>query len=70
MREVKVSPASSSSGRRFAIATPAAVTMLVAPGPTEEVATMIWRRFTALEYAVAASAMLCSFCPRQVGRSS
>ena len=30
------------------MATPAAVTMLVAPGPMDEVATMIWRRFLAL----------------------
>ena len=40
-RLAKVSPDRSSSGSRFAIATPAAVTMLVAPGPTDDVATMI-----------------------------
>ena len=44
MRLWNVSPESSSSGSRFAIATPAAVTMFVAPGPIEDVATMIWRR--------------------------
>ena len=48
MRELKVSPASSSRGSRLAEATAAAVTMLVAPGPTEEVATITWRAFTAL----------------------
>ena len=39
-----MSPESSSSGRRLAIATAAAVTMLVAPGPTDDVATITWRR--------------------------
>ena len=43
-----MSPASSSSGSRFAWATAAAVTMLVAPGPIEDVATMIRRRPIAL----------------------
>ena len=41
---VKVSPGSSSTGSRFACASPAAVTMFNAPGPTEEVATMTCRR--------------------------
>ena len=40
-RLANVSPAMSSRGMRFEWATPAAVTMLVAPGPTDEVATMI-----------------------------
>ena len=44
----KSSPESSRIGRRLVCATPAAVTMLVAPGPIELVATMIWRRFFAL----------------------
>ena len=38
----------------MAIATPAAVTMFVAPGPMDEVATMICRRFDAFANAVAA----------------
>ena len=42
----KVSPAINSNGMRLECATPAAVTMFVAPGPTDEVATMIWRRRT------------------------
>ncbi len=56
-----MSPANSKRGRRLAIATPAAVTMLVAPGPTEDVAIMIWRRRVAFAYAVAARAIPCSF---------
>ena len=52
------------------MAMPAAVTMLVAPGPTDDVATMICCRRFALLYAAAASPMPCSFCPRQVGISS
>src|ERR671915_365962 len=44
--------------------------MFVVPGPMELVATMIWRRRLALAYATAAMAMVCSFCPRQVGSSS
>ena len=51
-------------------ATPAAVTMLVAPGPIELAATMIWRRALALAKPIAASAIDCSFWPRQVGSSS
>jgi len=45
-RLAKVSPAINSNGMRLECATPAAVTMFVAPGPTDEVATMIWRRRT------------------------
>ncbi len=52
------------------MATPAAVTMFVAPGPMDEVATMICRRRIAFAYAIAASAMPCSFCPRHVGSSA
>ena len=59
-----------SNGRRLAWATAAAVTMLVAPGPIELVATMIWRRRMALVKATAARAIPCSFCPRQVGKTS
>ncbi len=44
--------------------------MLVAPGPIELVATMICRRAFALAKPIAASAIDCSFCPRQVGSSS
>ena len=39
-REVKASPEMKRAGSRFAIATPAAVIMLVAPGPIELVQTM------------------------------
>ena len=69
-REWKVSPAMKSTGSRFAIAIPAAVTMLVAPGPTDDVAIMIcWRRL-ALANPAAARPMPCSFWPRQVGSAS
>ena len=44
---VKVSPGSSSTGNRLAWASPAAVTMFSAPGPTELVATITWRRSVA-----------------------
>jgi hypothetical protein len=47
-REVNVSPGSSSTGSRFACARPAAVTMLRAPGPIEDVAAITWRRSVAL----------------------
>ena len=70
MRLANVSPESSSTGRRLAWATAAAVTMFVAPGPMELVATMIWRRRMALAKATAARAMPCSFCPRHVGKVS
>jgi hypothetical protein len=61
MRLANVSPESSSTGSRLAWATAAAVTMFVAPGPIELVATMIWRRRLALAKATAASAIPCSF---------
>ena len=61
MRDAKVSPASNNSGSRLLWATAAAVTMLVAPGPIDDVATMIWRRRAALAKPVAARAMPCSF---------
>jgi hypothetical protein len=46
---------------------PAAVTMFRAPGPMDEVAIMICRRRLALAKPMAASAIDCSFWPRQVG---
>ncbi len=60
-RFTNVSPASSSTGSRFAWAIPAAVTMLSAPGPIELVATMICRRRFAFANATAAIAIDCSF---------
>ena len=52
------------------MATAAAVTMLVEPGPIEASAIMICRRFIALLKPIAASAIDCSFWPRQVGITS
>ena len=52
------------------MATPAAVVMLRAPGPIELIETMICRRRFAFAKPIAASAIDCSFCPRQVGNSS
>ena len=69
-RLANVSPTSSNTGSRFACATPAAVTMFSAPGPIDDVAAITWRRSVARAYATAASAMPCSFWPRQVGSSS
>ena len=64
MREWNVSPASSSSGRRLACATAAAVTMFMAPGPTDDVAAMNCRRRIAFAKPIAASAIPCSLWPR------
>ena len=61
---------SRSSGSRFASAAPAAVTMFVAPGPIEDVATMICCRRVAFANATAASAIPCSFWARCVGSRS
>jgi hypothetical protein len=59
-----------STGNRFDMAMPAAVTMFVAPGPIDDVHTMIcWRRI-AFANAAAARPMPCSFCPRHTGISS
>ena len=69
-RLTKVSPDEQQDRQAVGCATPAAVTMLVAPGPIELVATMICRRRLALAKATAASAIDCSFWPRQVGSSS
>ena len=63
-RLAKVSPGSSSTGRRLTCATAAAVTMLSAPGPIEVVQAIIWRRNLALAKAIAACAMPCSLCAR------
>jgi hypothetical protein len=65
-----VSPLKKSTGKRLACAVAAAVIMFDEPGPTEEVAIMIWRRRFALAKATAASAIDCSLCPRHVGRTS
>ncbi len=43
-RQAKVSPGRSSTGMRFTVAVPAAVTMLSAPGPIELVTAQICRR--------------------------
>ncbi len=56
-----MSPEMKSTGSRFDIATPAAVTKFVAPGPMDEVHTITcWRRM-AFANAAAASPMPCSF---------
>ena len=52
------------------MATAAAVTMLVAPGPIELDATMIRRRLEARANPQAARAIPCSFWPLQVGSAS
>ena len=49
----------------LAVAVAAAVTMLAAPGPTEEVTAMIFFRFICLAKATAVWAMPCSFLPCQ-----
>ena len=47
----------------FAVAVAAAVIMLQAPGPTEEVTAKICFLFICFAYATAACAMPCSFLP-------
>ena len=47
-REAKMSPGSSSTGRRLTVAVAAPVTMLVAPGPIEEVQAKVARRLRCL----------------------
>ena len=67
---MKASPEMKSAGMRLDIATPAAVTMFVAPGPIELVATMTCRRRVALPNATAARPIPSSVWPRQTGISS
>jgi len=45
MRSAKMSPGSSSTGMRLIVAPAAAVSMLVAPGPIDDVQANVWRRF-------------------------
>ena len=47
-RLAKTSPGTNSTGRRFSCASAAAVTMLVAPGPMEEVTAIAFLRDFAL----------------------
>ena len=46
-----------------------AVTIFVAPGPTEDVATKICCRLFALAYPIPVRAIFCSWCPLYVGSS-
>ncbi len=59
-RVAKVSPGRSSTGSRLMVAPAAAVTMLVAPGPTEEVQANVERRSVIRAYAAAVCTMACS----------
>jgi hypothetical protein len=65
-----MSPGKSSSGRRLACATAAAVTMFVAPGPIELVQAIMRRRWLTLAKAIAAKPIACSLCARKVGSRS
>ena len=56
----KLSPGNKSNGSLLLIATAAAVTILVEPGPTELVATKICFLLFALAYAMPVKAMFCS----------
>ena len=58
-----VSPGSRSTGILFAVAVPAAVSILAAPGPTDVVQAYIFFLFFCFAKAVAASAIPCSFLP-------
>jgi hypothetical protein len=48
LRRAKMSPGSSSTGRRLMVAVAAPVIMLVAPGPMEERQAKVCRRFLTL----------------------
>ena len=62
-RQAYTSPGRISTGMLLAVAVAAAVTMLAAPGPTEEVTAMIFFRLHCLAKATAVWAMPCSFLP-------
>src|SRR5687768_2151654 len=62
-----MSPGRKSTGRRLTCATAAAVTKLLAPGPIEVVHAIMRRRAWALAKAIAACAIACSLCARNVG---
>ena len=55
-----VSPGKNKIGNLLLIATAAAVTRFVDPGPTELVATNIWFLLLALAYAIPVKAIFCS----------
>jgi len=60
----KTSPGISRTGRRLTCAIAAAVTMLVAPGPIEDVQAIMRLRREALAKAIAAWAIACSLWAR------
>ena len=60
-RVAKTSPGRSSTGSRFTVASAAPVTMLVAPGPTDDVHAHVARRLVALAYPEATCTIACSF---------
>ncbi len=60
-RVAKMSPGSSSTGSRLIVASAAPVTMLVAPGPIEEVQARVERRSLALATPIAVWTIACSF---------
>ena len=64
-RVAKVSPGSSSTGSRLMVASAAPVTMLVAPGPTDDVQASVDIRFLVRANAAAACTMACSLRPCQ-----
>ena len=62
-RQAKASPGRNSTGMRFTVAVPAAVTMFRAPGPMELVTAKMRLRLDCLAKPMAAWAMPCSLCP-------
>ena len=64
-RVAKMSPGSSSTGSRLIVASAAPVTMLVAPGPIEEVTARADSRLRARANPAAACTMACSLRPGQ-----
>ena len=67
-RSAYVSPGRNRTGMQFAVAVSAAVTMLAAPGPTEDVQAYICLRRFCFAKPIAACAMPCSLRPMRMIR--
>src|SRR5260370_41890903 len=59
LRRAKMSPGSRSTGRRLIVAVAAPVTMLVAPGPIDEVQANVCRRVLGFVEPVATCSLAC-----------
>src|SRR5436305_663458 len=64
LRRAKISPGKSSTGRRLSVANAAPLTILVAPGPIDDVLANVRRRLLVLVYPVATWTADCSLRTR------